>query len=65
MRQRAVNQGTSEEKRLAQEAADAKAAAEALPPGPKRYLLMEKARRAETAAHIKEWVDSPGLRPPK
>jgi hypothetical protein len=27
-------------------------------------LLLRRARQAETAAHINEWLRSPGLRPP-
>jgi hypothetical protein len=33
--------------------------------GPEREELMKKASRAETAAHIDEWANSPGLQPPK
>jgi hypothetical protein len=29
-----------------------------------RELLLRRARQAETAAHINEWLKSPGLRPP-
>jgi hypothetical protein len=39
--------------------------AERLPPGPQRHHLERKARQAETAAHIDEWLNSPGLRPPE
>lgn len=55
---------TSSDEHLVQEAERARAEAEVLPPGAERDLLMQKARRAETAAHIYEWLDSPGLRPP-
>jgi hypothetical protein len=30
-----------------------------------RHDLERKARQAETAAHIDEWLKSPGLQPPK
>lgn len=33
--------------------------------GVERDEMLKKARRAETAAHIDEWVGSPGLQPPK
>ena len=36
----------------------------ALPPCPEREELLLKARRAETASHITEWLNSPGLQPP-
>jgi hypothetical protein len=39
--------------------------AQQLPEGPRRDLLMKKASQAETAAHIHEWVTSPGARFPK
>jgi hypothetical protein len=53
------------EERLAQEAIKFKEAAENQPPGSMaRELLLRRARQAETAAHINEWLRSPGLRPP-
>jgi hypothetical protein len=39
--------------------------AKALPPRPEREELLLKARRAETASHISEWLNSPGLQPPR
>lgn len=33
--------------------------------GTERDELLKKARRADTAAHIDDWVSSPGLQPPK
>jgi len=33
--------------------------------GPERDELLEKARRADTAAHIDDWANSPGLQPPR
>jgi hypothetical protein len=38
--------------------------AEALPPGQQRDLLLRQARQTETAAHVTEWLSSPGLLPP-
>ena len=32
--------------------------------GAERDELLKKARRADTAAHIDDWVNSPGLQPP-
>jgi hypothetical protein len=49
---------------LTQEAERLRAEAEKLPPGTERHDLERKARQAETAAHIGEWLKSPGLRPP-
>jgi len=42
-----------------------RAEAEKLSPGAEGHVLEKKARRAETAAHIEEWLKSPGLQPPK
>jgi hypothetical protein len=50
---------------LRQEAERWRAEAEKLPPGTERRDLEKKARQAETAARIEEWLKSPGLQPPK
>jgi hypothetical protein len=50
---------------LGQEAEGLRAEAERLPPGIERRELERKARQAETAAHVEEWLKSPGLQPPK
>jgi hypothetical protein len=51
--------------RLDQEVRRLQTEAEKLPPGDERDALLRKARQAETAAHISEWLASPGLRPPE
>jgi hypothetical protein len=51
--------------RLAEEAERLRAEAEKLPHGHERDLLLRKARQTETAAHVNEWLTSPGLSPPK
>jgi hypothetical protein len=50
---------------LTQEAERLRAEAEKLRPGTERHGLERKARQAETAARIDEWLKSPGLRPPE
>jgi hypothetical protein len=50
---------------LANEADRLRNEAEALPPGPERAALLKKARQADIAAHMDEWLSSPGLRPPE
>ena len=50
---------------LSQEAERLRAEAGKLRPGTQRRDLEKKARQAETAAHIEEWLKSPGLQPPK
>lgn len=52
------------EQRLAEEASRFKEAAAKLPPGTQRELYLRRARQADTAAHINEWLTSPGLQPP-
>ena len=42
-----------------------KDAASKLTPGPEQEALLKRARIADTAAHIDEWANSPGLRGPR
>ena len=51
--------------RLLQEAQSLLEQAKLLPYGPVREAALRKARQAETHAHLDDWLDSPGLRPPK
>lgn len=53
------------EELLADEAIRYKEAAEALPEGTARDLLLRRVRQAETACHMSGWVRSPDLQPPK
>jgi hypothetical protein len=53
------------QQRLADEAQRYKEAADTLPPGKARELLLRRIQKAKTAAHIDDWVKSPGLQPPK
>ena len=52
------------DERLQQSADAARDAARQLPMGRERDALL-KARQTEVAAHINEWLASPGLRSPK
>jgi hypothetical protein len=64
-RRRRVQHTASFEERLADEARRFRDAAEVEAPGSlARELLLRRARQAETAAHINEWLSSPGLQPP-
>jgi hypothetical protein len=64
-RKRVIHTATFE-KRLAEEAIKLKEAAETQPAGSMaREFILRRARHAETAAHINEWLTSPGLQPPK
>ena len=53
------------EERLAPEAEQFRKAAEQAEPGLARDLLLRRARQAETASHMSDWLRSPGLQPPK
>ena len=53
------------DERLQRVAEEARAAAETLPAGQVREALLRRARQAETAAHLNEWLTSPGLQSPK
>jgi hypothetical protein len=63
---RRVKQTLTFEERLADEARRFKQAAEKEMPGSlARELLLRRARHAETASHINQWLNSPGLAPPR
>jgi hypothetical protein len=49
---------------LAQEALRLRDDALAARPGPERDAMLRKARLAETASHINDWLASPGLQAP-
>jgi hypothetical protein len=53
------------EVRLAEEAKRLRQEAKLLPPSVERDELIRRARQAETALHMSEWLTSPGLQPPK
>jgi hypothetical protein len=51
--------------RVAAFAADTREKANRLPLGPERDALMKKIRHADTACHLDQWAQSPGLQSPK
>ena len=53
------------EERLAEAAKRLREQAKTLPPSAERDELVRKARQAEIASHMNEWLTSPGLQPPK
>jgi hypothetical protein len=66
MQRRRIEHNKTFEERLAEEAIEFKEAAEKQPPGSMaRELLLRRARQAETASPINNWLNSPGLQPPK
>ncbi|QPF83868.1 hypothetical protein IC762_30040 [Bradyrhizobium genosp. L] len=52
------------EERLAEEAKSLREEAKNLRPGIETESLLKKARQNDTAAHMSEWLRSPGLKPP-
>ena len=62
---RRVKQTLSLQDRLRLFSQRLKAEASKLRPGPEQDALLKRARVADTASHIDEWANSPGLRPPK
>jgi len=65
MMKRRFKQSRSLQDRLAAFAQDARDEAEKLPPGIERNNMLRKASQANTAAHLDDWANSPGLQPPK
>ena len=61
---RRFKQSQSLEERLITEARRLREGAKLLPPGALRESILKRARQAEAAAHIDEWLRSPGLQPP-
>ena len=51
--------------RIMEWAKKVRAQAAELPPGPEQDQLLKKVRQAETAMHLEDWANSPGLQPPK
>jgi hypothetical protein len=65
MQRHRFKQITSLKDRLASFAEEVRKKASRLGPGPEQTALLRKARLADTAAHLEDWVNSPGLQPPK
>jgi hypothetical protein len=53
------------EENIAAEKAKLEAQVAKLKPGPQKDALLRKIRQLDTAAHISEWLSSPGLQPPE
>jgi hypothetical protein len=63
-RRRFKQQATLQD-RISEWAANLRLEAQALPPGADRDQLLMKLRQAETAMHLGDWANSPGLQSPK
>jgi hypothetical protein len=62
---RRFKQTVSLKQRLASFAKEVREKASELRPGPEQDALLKKARQADIAAYLDEWVNSPELQPPK
>jgi hypothetical protein len=62
---RRFKQTISLKERLASFAKEVREKASELRPGPEQDALLKKARQADTASHLDEWANSPGLQPPE
>ena len=51
--------------RLTEQAKRLREEARPMPPGMERERLIRQARQAESAAHMQEWLTSPGLQTPR
>ena len=65
MQRRHFKQTVSLDQRLSDEAQRLRKEAQGTPPGYQREMLIRRARQAETAAHMQQWLLSPGLQAPK
>ena len=65
MERRRVKQEASFEERLVEQAQGLRDRAKTMPPGVEREALIRRARQTDVAAHMNEWLTSPGLAPPK
>ena len=65
LRRRRSKQTESLKDRLASFAKDMREKASLLPPGREQDDLFKRASQADTAAHIDDWANSPGLQPPR
>jgi hypothetical protein len=64
-RRRRFKQVTTLQDRIAEWAAGIREQANKMQPGPQRDELLRKLRQAETAMHLEDWANSPGLQPTK
>ena len=62
---RVIKQDKPLKQRLLEEAQNLRDEAKLLPYGPLRDAALKKARQVEAAAHMDDWLSSPGLPPTK
>jgi hypothetical protein len=64
-KRRRFKQSTSLKDRLFSFANEMREKASRLPPGPEQDDVLRRARQADTASHLDEWINSAGLQSPK
>jgi hypothetical protein len=64
-RRRRFKQTISLRDRLTSFADEMRGKAARLRPGAEKDALLKKAHQCDTAAHLDDWANSPGLQPPK
>lgn len=64
-RRRRFKQQVTLQDRIVEWAIGIREQANQMRPGPQRDELLRKLRQAETAMHLEDWANSPGLQPPK
>ena len=64
LRRRRHKPTTSFKDRLADWAGKIREQSTRLPPGTEREEMLKRASLADTAAHLDDWANSPGLQPP-
>ena len=65
MQRRRIQHDAPLDQRLIEEAQRLRKVAKGTHPGIERERLIRKARQAETAAHMQEWLSSRGLQAPR
>ena len=65
MGSRRIKQTHTLEQRLSDEAKRLREEAKGMPRGAARDAMIRKARQTEIASHLNDWLQSPGLVPPK
>ena len=64
LKRRRQKQTISFKDRLAEWAEKIRKQAARLPPGTERDEMLKKTNQTNTTAHLDDWANSPGLRPP-
>jgi hypothetical protein len=65
MQRRRFKPTTTLDERPAEQAKCLRDEAQNVPQGIERERILRRARHAEAASHMQEWLSSPGLQPPK